>query len=72
MSKMIILAAILVAAMAGAAHADNDYSTKVFHDGTVVAYGPLVDLYTGVLHTTQALGDVTDKTMGKELVEVDG
>lgn len=52
--------------------AADTYTIEVFHDGTEVAKGQLVDIYTGVTGTAQVLDDVTNALLTTGLVEVNG
>ena len=69
MKKQLMLALSLATFTASAA---DTYSVEVFHDGTEVASGQLVDMYTGVTGVAQALDDVTNPSLMVGLVEVDG
>ncbi len=71
MKKQLMMALALLLAVSTASAADT-YSVEVFHDGTEVVSGQLVDTYTGVTGIAQALDDVTNPLLMVGLVEVDG
>ena len=69
MKKQLMLALSLATLTASAA---DTYGVEVFHDGSEVAKGQMVDMYTGAAGAARVLDDVTNASLTTGLVEVDG